>query len=146
MPLSDSLTKKEMLFMTNAFYEPYKDRGLIAGKPFEVYRNLNRRCFSVRQGGKVVAHADGFVVENARAKISEAGRQRVIAERSKNVHAVIIGDRLVLGAIDSEGLGMLDELYYDPYKLDSFINRRTGEKVVECRAVYFADGKAWIIR
>jgi len=146
MPLSDSLTKKEMLFMANAFYEPYKERGLFAGKPFEVYRNLNRRCFSVRQGGKVVAHADGFIVENARAKISEAGRHRVLAERSKNVHAVIVGDRLDLGAIDSGGLDMLDELYYDPYKLDSFINRRTGEKVDECKAVYFAEGKAWIIR
>lgn len=38
----------------------------------------------------------------------------------------------------------MTELYYDPYTLDSFINKVTGEKVAEADVVWFKDGKAYI--
>lgn len=39
----------------------------------------------------------------------------------------------------------LPELYYDPYTLTSFINKETGERVDKVDAVYFHDGRAYIV-
>ena len=58
-----------------------------------VYWNLNRRCWSVKDTatGRVVAHADRVVLSEAVFKVSEAGRQRVLLTRQKNVHAGVVG-------------------------------------------------------
>lgn len=43
------------------------------------------------KGWRVTEHAYQILLVNAHFKISEAGRQKVIRERRKNVHAYIIG-------------------------------------------------------
>lgn len=60
------------------------------------YFNLHRHCFSVRalegpDKGRVVAHADAVHLQNVTFKVSEAGRQRVLREKRKNVHAGAVG-------------------------------------------------------
>jgi hypothetical protein len=60
-------------------------------KPVKVYWNLHRKCYSVVQNRLVVCHAQYIKLENVTFKISEAGRQRVIKEQRKNVHAYMIG-------------------------------------------------------
>ena len=72
------------------------------GQRVFVYRNLTRKCYSIRamdgpQKGVVVGHANFIQLENCEFKVSEAGRQRVIRERRKNVHAGVIGD-IVFGS------------------------------------------------
>lgn len=62
-----------------------------------VYFNLHRKCFSIRamEGpakGRVVAHADDVILGRVSFRVSEAGRQRVIRERRKNVHAFVEGE------------------------------------------------------
>lgn len=62
-----------------------------------VYRNLHRKCWSVKamegpNKGRVIAHEDYVQLRDATFKVSEAGRQRVLKERRKNVHAGVQGE------------------------------------------------------
>ena len=57
-----------------------------------VYRNLHRQCWSVRLRGKVIDHVDSIILMRARFQVGEAGRQRVLREQRKNVHAFVVGD------------------------------------------------------
>ena len=121
-----------------------KDRTLEVGQQVEVYRNLNRgKVFSIKdkKSGLVVAWADKFKIENVICKVREGGRQRVIKDKRKNVHATVIGTYIGEYEMDTS---TMSELYYDPYTLDSFINKKTGEKVLGVDSVYFEDGQAFI--
>ena len=62
-----------------------------------VYYNLHKSCWSIKahEGilkGRVIAHADGVKLRDARTVVSQAGRERVIREGKKNVHAFIEGN------------------------------------------------------
>lgn len=57
-----------------------------------VYRNLANGCWSVKVSGLVALHADTVLLRNAEFVVSEAGRQRVLKERRKNVHAGVRGE------------------------------------------------------
>lgn len=72
---------------------PVKGRRLKPSQPADVYRNLNKRgiWYSVRQGGKVVAHAKTVLLHDVRFIVSEAGRQRVLRTGRRNVHAFVRG-------------------------------------------------------
>lgn len=75
---------------------PYKGRSLDPTRPVRVYRNLHSRPgdgrrWSIRQGPHVIAHADNLHLVDVRFVVSEKGRQRVLAERRKNVHAFAEG-------------------------------------------------------
>ena len=56
-----------------------------------VYRNLRTGTFSVRQSGLVVNHVSRLVLRDAKYLVSQKGRQRVLDEKRKNVHAGISG-------------------------------------------------------
>ena len=45
-----------------------------------VYRNLHKKCYSVKdwKTKKVIAHVDNIFLKDAVFKVSEAGRQRVL--------------------------------------------------------------------
>ena len=121
-----------------------KDRTLVIGQQVEVYRNLNRgKVFSIKdkKTGLVVAWADRFMIENVICKVREGGRQRVIKDKRKNVHAFLVSN--YAGECEMD-ISTMNELYYDPFNLDSFINKETGEKVIDVESVYFEDGKAFI--
>jgi len=51
--------------------------------------------------------------------VSEAGRQRVLKDKRKNVHAFIIGERLP--SLASLPFVDCDEVSYNPYKGENFI-------------------------
>jgi hypothetical protein len=111
-----------------------------------VYFNLHRKLWSVQlrneRGGWYVAyHARAVRLENVRWKVSEAGRQRVIREQRKNVHAYACGD--LVGMWDAQvtprrddgtvtvqrqlafcpepNVQTWDRVWYNPYKTDSFM-------------------------
>lgn len=98
---------------------PFKKRKIDFDKPVRVYRNLNRKgvVWSIKQGAYVVAHATELVLQNCKLIVWEAGRQRVIKEQSKNVHAFVTGyvlkDR-------SDVKTKWFPLRYNPYKYESF--------------------------
>ncbi len=98
-------------------------------QPIEVYRNLHKKCWSVRQRGKVKLHTDYICLENAEFKVSQKGRERVLKEKRKNVHAVIKG--FIVDAAEINKMETALESYgqdikwvnvtYNPYKYDSFV-------------------------
>jgi hypothetical protein len=99
-------------------------------KPVEVYKNLNRNCWSVRQDGIVRFHTHAIALRQCQFKVSEAGRQRVLKEKRKNVHAFI------KGMVTRKGDRVKgDKVIYDPYKMSSF--RHLGEPCHTMNAVIF---------
>ena len=126
--------------------ELQKGRTLELGQQVEVYRNLNKgRVFSIRdkKTNLVVAIGDKFKIENVKCTVREGGRQRVIREKRKAVHAFLIGT--FTGGCEFD-LDECQELYYDPYTLDSFVNKDNGKKITSVDIIYFDNGRAYILK
>lgn len=61
-----------------------------------VYFNLHKKVWSVKAltgdcKGRVISHSAMVSLINVEFRVSEAGRQRVIREGRKNVHAGVVG-------------------------------------------------------
>lgn len=96
-------------------------------KPVKVYRNLTKQCYSVQQGGRVRCHVDSIHLFDCHLRVSESGRQRVLKEKRKNVHAFIVG-RLSASTGSSGKLPW--KLSYNPYKCGQFV-ATLGERQIE---------------
>lgn len=59
-----------------------------------VYFNLHTKLWSVQDAKtrRVIGHASKLLIREARFVVSEAGRQRVLREQKKNVHAFVVGE------------------------------------------------------
>lgn len=86
------------------------------------YFNLHKKVFSVRnEKTKKVEHHSRFVVmDNCTLKVSQAGRERVLREKRKNVHAGIQGELVSTEDILFNEQDYI-ELTYNPYKYHSFV-------------------------
>ncbi len=94
------------------------------------YFNLHRKCFSIKalegpNKGRVIAHRDDVLLFDATFKVSEAGRQRVLRERKKNVHAGVVGmwdetgtDLITIDRVTTIGT----PITYNPYKYNTFVH------------------------
>ena len=102
----------------------------------EVYFNLHKKTFSVRncKTGLVIAHTDNIWVEDPVFVVRKAGREKVLRERKKNVHAFVRGtwmqDLLVADAQKIfDHWGASEEVTYNPYKYDSFVTKHDGKAI-----------------
>lgn len=88
-----------------------------------VYRNLHKNCYSVQEKvdgrWKVVDHVATITLENPIFRVYDAGRQRVLKEKQKNVHAYVIGNRVE----NYEYFSIEDIVKYNPYKFGYFYNQ-----------------------
>ena len=102
----------------------------------EVYFNLHKKTFSVRscRTGRVMIHTDEVHIENPEFVVHQAGRNRVLSEGRKNVHAFVRGDATYFGDTNRP---TLDTLTYNPYKYASFVDRQTEEPVYKA-------SRAWL--
>ena len=87
----------------------------------EVYFNLHKRVFSVRscETKRVIYHTKNIHIYNPQFVVLAGGRQRVLRERKKNVHAFVRGN---LTAFKDRPSRLADTIGYNPYKYDSFVN------------------------
>jgi hypothetical protein len=120
-----------------------------------VYFNLRRRLFSVKalegpRKGRVIAHSEIVTLTGVTFKVSEAGRQRVLRERQKNVHAFVIGELdLDRGLTTSPGADVhapWTRCSYNPYEGPDFVT--AWGNPIETAAVarcHLSGGKARII-
>lgn len=110
-----------------------------------VYKNLNRACFSVRdvKTGRVLCHCDSLLLKDATFKVSEAGRQRVLREGRKNVHAGVEGELVLDPDAFRNYCGFLRRVRYDPYRSGRFLDPR-GKPVADADYVYFTGGKVFV--
>lgn len=95
--------------------KPYKDRRLDVTKPVYVYRNLHTHNFSIYQQ-EVKAHTNTLILSNVTFHVSEKGRQRVINQKRKNVHAKVKG---VITNLNPDNY-QLTPIYYNPYTTEQF--------------------------
>lgn len=118
-----------------------------------VYFNLHKKCFSIKalegdRKGRVIAHRDVVVLENCKFKVSESGRQRVLREKRKNVHAGVTGVWMDDAREQShfEFLTIVGrQVTYNPYKYSSFVIKATEQTVdkadvVAMKVMPMADG------
>ena len=98
----------------------------------EVYRNLHKDCWSVRQKGIVRFHCRRINLKDCAFVVQPAGHAKVIREKKKNVHAFVRGYISNDEAYGSGELFCWDDVYYNPYKADSFVD-------FEDRPVHTAD-------
>lgn len=111
-------------------------RDLKEGDKVFVYFNLHKETFSVKNLSTrlVVAHLDHVNLKEAFFKVSQRGRQKVLKEKRKNVHAGIIGIFTFENLISDDEKS--EKATYNPYKYDSFVNNDTFEKISNAKSVY----------
>lgn len=109
-----------------------------------VYFNLHKKVWSIKalegeNKGRVIGHARSVLLADVKPKVSEAGRQRVIQEKRKNVHAGITGQ--LIQSMSSEVSDELKdtlkayhgesvEVTYNPYKYTSFVDKKHPEDLL----------------
>ena len=109
-------------------YQSYKGRSIDYSKPVMIYKNLHNGLFSVKQGGLVVAHIDSVLLANVSFKVNESGRNRVIKEKKKNVHAFIVG--YILNVNHTPASLLKRSITYNPYKFNYFYFKDNDNKAI----------------
>ena len=120
---------------------PNKDRYLSPYQKIEVYRNLNKEgvTYSIRQGGRVVAHATELSLRDVEFHVQPAGQKRVRKTKRKNVHAWVTG---FLTDYAKARVGKkMTRIVYDPYRFKHFVNAKTKRPVHKAKtAVLYSQG------
>lgn len=127
-----------------------------------VYRNLNRigHVYSIKSlegisKGRVIGYAPRIVIDNAQLVVSQAGRERVLRQKRKNVHAGVVGDLVAVSGWTTRmhnskvefkycnektfaqkfPLGL--PITYNPFKYKTFVNKYTELPVWRADRVIF---------
>ena len=106
----------------------------------QIYWNSHKRLWSVRQNRRVVLHAENLLLSDCRFVVNERGRQRVLREKRKNVHAYVEGTLAAFGL----GLHTAIRVTYNPYQDSAFVSM--GEPITTADLVWFfsTDGRATV--
>lgn len=134
-----------------------------------VYRNLNRsgHMYSIKSlegisKGRVIGYAPRIVIENAELVVSQAGRERVLRQKRKNVHAGVVGELVMVSGwitrmhnskadfkycneekfVEQYPMGM--PIQYNPYLYRSFVNASTKQPIHKAQRVIFNGGNVGI--
>ena len=93
-----------------------------------VYYNLHKGLWSVKslKTGLVIGHSNIVILSDVEPRVSKAGRERVLREKRKNVHAGIVGT-LESYKDYKESLEDYDEITYNPYKYKTFVYKLQDE-------------------
>ena len=88
-----------------------------------IYKNLHKDCWSVKQDGLVKMHTHDLSLFDCSFRVNAKGREKVLEERRKNVHAGISGYiDLDWNEENVSREGQKTQLaMYNPYKYKSFV-------------------------
>lgn len=112
----------------------------------EVYFNLHKKIWSVRnrKTRKVSFHLKDVLLTNVQFVVSESGRQRVLREKRKNVHAFARGQLESNQPLSRKDLKGYRQAYYNPYKTKHFVDIKTGEVLDKIYTIFMrADKTVW---
>lgn len=111
---------------------------LFLGKKVMVYYNLHKHTFSVTYDGKVIMYADYVKLGDVEFRVRKGGKEKVRSEKSKNVHAFVIGRLLDYCEYPCDELPVTDSnriVTYNPYKHDSFVYKQSEEPIYVAKEV-----------
>lgn len=112
-----------------------------AAAPVEAYRNLSRRCFSVRRAGRVIAHVESLTLAGAVFRVSVAGVRRVQARQAREVVGVVRGV-----AIESRPLPRgAQRVRFCPYRGPNFTLEDGTPVSAAALVILAADGSCWAV-
>lgn len=120
---------------------------------YYLYRNLHTDSFSIKHKGLVITRPKFVLMKNVEFRVSEKGRQRVLSERRKNVHATVVSERFLL--LDNQNsLNMekkikenkVEEVYYNPYKQNQFTLKSTGEPIFEIDVAIGYNNRIYLLK
>jgi len=86
-----------------------------------VYYNLHKKCYSVREQGLVADHVDSIVLKDCRFNVAPAGQAKVRRTGVKNVHATVSGIIRFQMEKYFEEYGDFESITYNPFKYDTFV-------------------------
>lgn len=114
------------------------------------YYNLHKHVFSLKNVKTGLVDKSRYTntvkIENCTLKVSQSGRQKVLKEKRKNVHAGIVGNVLSTDeSLLNDDLEGYTELTYNPYLYDSFVVKETGKPVKTASVVYLLNKKIFAI-
>lgn len=123
---------------------------------YHVYRNLHRKLWSVKYRGKVINHAHWLLLENpagtgaAWFKVNPGGRDRVIKEQRKNVHAYGVGlsvcyDTHIIHTEMGVHKDALVQVTYNPYKHGFFYRVDNEQPVAFADKIYFTPSGVFVL-
>jgi hypothetical protein len=111
-------------------------------KQIRIYYNFTKKIFSVQEkvngSWKVVEYTNEIFIRNATFKVSESGRQRVLKQKRKNVHAFILGERF---PFIPKSFVYRDEVSYNPYKQGNFMLVSENKPLDRAKYVAIIGGK-----
>lgn len=105
-----------------------------------VYWNIHRKQWSVQRKGpkgwRVALTTPALALAECSFSVSQAGRNRVLREKRKNVHAFVVGKLLASGSSPSIEISGAQPVTYSPYRAGHFYLGNDTAKRIE--AAYFA--------
>jgi hypothetical protein len=106
----------------------------IAGRRVQVYFNLHRKTFSIRDARtkRVVGYADNIMLHDVLFIVNQSGRDRVLRERKKNVHAYCEGTFVCYYTPSDTS----SNVQYNPYLHKTFVNPLSGKPVSAADTVF----------
>jgi len=114
------------------------------GKRVMVYYNLHKHTFSVTYKSKVILHADYVKLRDVEFRVRTGGKEKVRAEKSKNVHAFVIGDLVDYCKYPCENMpeeSNSNVVTYNPYKYDSFVYKSNEQPIYRAKEVDMVNQK-----
>jgi len=107
---------------------------------YYIYRNLRTGGFSVKYLGLVIDRVDSIEATDVEFRVSESGRQRVVREGRKNVHAyAAAADYQVIGKVKVD---KLQRITYNPYRDKQF--KLGKEEINTANRVIFTEGGCYL--
>lgn len=108
-----------------------------------VYYNLRKSCWSVKSLAEnyVIAHVFQLYLHKCSFHVNESGRKRVLRDRRKNVYAGVTG----YVSVKPYHMLMWDQVFYDPYKYETFVTgMERNIPVHEAAVVKFIDNRVYM--
>jgi len=91
--------------------------------------------------GRVIQHLAAVYLKNCTYKVSQAGRQRVLREKRKNVHAMVVGELVTQSDNFPQSKQGFRPVYYNPYKVSTFVDRETQEPLTSSDFVFMGSDR-----
>ncbi|QGJ94853.1 hypothetical protein SEA_BLINN1_93 [Mycobacterium phage Blinn1] len=85
--------------------------------------------------GRVIHRSGDVLLANVKGVVRKAGRERVLREGKKNVHAGMVGELISLIPQDFTG----SKITYNPYKYDRFVHAVTEVPFEGADRVYLSE-------
>lgn len=109
-------------------------------QPVRVFKNWKQNCYSIMQGGRLLASARQVRLSAVEFRVRESGRQRMLKEKRRNVHAFAVGH--LLDYVHPSDDRQLDEMrgrgvFYNPYLYETFVDDETRAPVAGSELAQF---------